>query len=61
MGKGVTTLELSEDGSLTQVGEPFEMLQPGFIAISPDNKYLYVAHEWLNKSINYVPTEYNDE
>jgi 6-phosphogluconolactonase (cycloisomerase 2 family) len=45
LGKGVTTLELSQDGTLTQVGEVTEMIHASYICVSPNNKYLYAAHE----------------
>ena len=47
LGKGVTTLELGADGTLTQIGEPAEMIHPSYVCVTPDNKYLFAAHEHI--------------
>ena len=45
LGEGVYTCKLNEDGSLTQLCEPAPSRNPSFVRTTPDNRFLYAAHE----------------
>ena len=48
LGKGIYTLQLEEDGTLTQTCEPAPSRSPAFVRTTPDKRFLYTINEIMD-------------